>query len=205
MKIKTVYIYVGTFILFIAIIVLFSSNKEGSAVPGQQTAEMPNDEVHKDLQPPGSEAPSKSNVKQDAVAKMKALEEEVEKNPNDTSAAKQYADMLAVGHQPDKAIELYEGILKKNPKRIDIMLQLTYVYFNKGDLDMAENYTNRILEIDKSNQYASYNIGAIAAARGNTDKAKNIWFEVSKKFPGTEVGDMAKHAIMQLEQTAKNK
>ena len=207
MKIKPVYIYIGAFVLFILVMLIISGNGDdaNSVSPNEtmsqngSSGQMPDDEIHKGMDVPGSEAPSKSNVKGDAIAKMNLLKDEVEKNPNDTTKVREYADMLAIGHKPDEAIKLYESILKKDPKRTDIMLQLTFVYFSKGNVEMAENYNNKVLGVDNTNQYASYNKGVIAAAKGNNAKAKEIWADVSKKFKGTEIGNMAQHSIMLLE------
>lgn len=158
---------------------------------------MPNDEVHSKLKT--GDEPSKSNVMQAAIEKLNALKADVEKNPKDTSKVREYADMLTMSHKSDEAIQYYNQILKVDPKRIDVLLQLTYVYFNKGDLAKADDYTNKILKIDKNNLFGLYNTGAIAQAKGDSKKARATWQDLSKRYPNSEVGKLAVRSIQQLD------
>lgn len=202
MKIKPVYIYLSVFAIFIAAILFFSSDaKKSTAVNKNQ--QMPNDEVHGKLK--SNEEPSKSNVMQAAIDKLNALKSEVEKNPKDTSKVREYADMLTMSHKGDDAIKYYEQILNVNPKRIDVLLQLTFVYFNKGDLAKADDYTNKILKINKNNLFALYNTGAIAQAKGDSKKARSAWQDLSKRFPNSVVGKLAVKSIEQLDAMSASK
>ncbi|MEW6703135.1 MAG: tetratricopeptide repeat protein [Bacteroidota bacterium] len=206
MKIKPIYLYLGVFVIFSVAVIFFSnSTKESNRAKGlNPSAEMPNDDIHKGIKSDGKEGtPSRSNVRQEALERMNALKSEVEKNPNDTAKVRQYADMLTMGHNSDEAAKLYEKILKIDPKRIDIMLQLTFVYYNKGDLNKAEEYTNKVLKINKDHLIANYNLGAIAVARGENQKAKAIWQDLAKKYPQTEIGSIAGESAKQLDQIPK--
>jgi len=199
MKIKPVYIYLSAFVVFGIAVIVFSSNakKGGTVNPHiQQGQQMPNDDVHKGLS--SNDAPSKSNVSSDAMAKMDALKAAVDKNPKDTAKVREYADMLLF-HKPDEAITYYNKILNVNPKRLDVLLQMTLIYFNKGDFSKAEDYTNNIIRIDPRNATAYYNLGAIAHAKGDRDKAKSIWQDVVKKYPNTDGGKTAANALRQLD------
>ena len=195
MKIKPVYLYLGVFVIVILVFVLTSQN--GSNVGEQITSEqMPNDEIHKGLQ--NGETPGKGNVSSNIKHQMEMLAKAVEKNPDDTVQVKKYAELLASAHNPQKAVELYKSILNKNPNRIDILLGITFAYYNMRDLDNAELYTQKVLNIDNNNHEANFNLGAIAAARGNTAKAKEIWENVAKKFPNTAVAQIAENSIKSL-------
>jgi tetratricopeptide (TPR) repeat protein len=130
---------------------------------------------------------------------MDALKIAVEKNPNDTTKVREYADMLAV-HNSEEAIKLYERIIKVDPKRVDILLQLTFTYYNTGNLDKATEYNNKVLSVDKNNLYAQYNMGGLAQAKGDNKKAIAIWKDIAKKYPNTEVAHIAEQAAKQLEQ-----
>ena len=202
MKFKPIYIYLGVFVVFVAAIVFFSnvtkeSNKAGTIAEG---AQMPDDDVHGGMRSRGNgDMPGKDNVMEDAKKKMDALKLEVEKNPNDTTKVREYADMLGV-HNPEEAIKLYERIIKVDPRRTDILLQLTFTYYNTGNLDKATEYNNKVLSVDKNNLYAQYNVGGLAQAKGDNKKAITIWKDIAKKYPKTEVAHIAEQAAKQLEQ-----
>ncbi len=204
MKIKPIYIYLSVFVIFIAAILFFSNDaKKSAAVNLNPNQQMPNDEVHSKLKT--GDEPSKSNVMQEAINKLNALKAAVEKNPKDTSKVREYADMLTMSHKSDDAIKYYEQILGIDPKRIDVLLQLTYVYFNKGDLVKAENYTNTVLKINRNNIFALYNTGAIAQAKGDSKKARAAWQDLSKRYPNTEIGKLAVSSIQQLDAVESGK
>ena len=201
MKIKPLYIYVGVFAVFIAAFIIFSDKGNINTNPHEGLEQMPNDEIHQGI---GSgDNPSSSNVTENARKKIEELKAAYEKNPSDTAKARDYANILTMAHQPDKAIEIYEKILKAGPKRSDIMLELTFLYFNKGDLDKAENYTKSMLAINPNNPYAVYNLGIIAHAKGNFDMAKKQFEETIKKFPGMQVAKDAQQLLDEIDKAKK--
>lgn len=199
MKIKPLYIYITVFIVFVVGVIILSNSGTVKKAGPDISGKMPNDEIHKGMAAPGKgEAPSKENVLEHAKQEMAALKADLEKTPDDTVKMKEYAAMLGAGHQPKEAIKLYEKILTKGPKRIDILLSLTFLSFDQGDLANAENYTNKILLINKDNPEANYNLGAIEATKGNKDKAREIWTNVIKRFPNNDVAQLAKSSLQKL-------
>ena len=205
MKIKPVYIYLGVFAIFIVAVIFFSNASKNSRTAKElnPNTQAPNDDVHKGMAEQGNgDKPSKSNVMKEAVEKMNALKAAVEKNPNDTLKVREYAEMVQA-HDPNEAIRLYESILKVGPKRTDLLLELTFLYFSKGDLKKAEEYNNKVLSIDKTNMIANYNLGGLAQAKGDFQKAKSIWLDLAKKYPNTQIGHMAGELAKQLDQAPK--
>lgn len=202
MKIKPLYIYLILFTAFIIGIVVFSNLNSKGENQKEISQQIPDDDIHRGMSGDG-DMPSGTNVTEDARKRLEEYKTNYEKNPNDTLKAREYADMLKMAHQNDKAIELYEKILEKDSKRIDLLLELTFLYFNNGDLKKAEELTNNILKIENNNQLAIYNSGAIAASKGENLKAKSIWEGLAKKFPGTDIAHIAKQSIMQLEMINK--
>ena len=200
MKIKPLYIYLSVFVVFGIAVILFSRNaqKGDSFNPNVSQSQMPNDDVHKGMS--SDNGPSKANVSPDAIAKMNALKESADKNPKDTATVRQYADLI-VFHKPDEAAGYYQKILDMDPKRVDVLLQMTLIYFNKGDYNKAEEFTNRILKIEPQNATAYYNLGAIAHAKGDSNRARSIWQDVVKKYPHSEGAQVASKALSQLDQT----
>lgn len=201
MKIKPIYIYLGVFAAFILAFIIFSGNGDKNTDPHAGMGQMPDDEIHKGMGSSGM--PSSSNVTENTRKRFEELKNEYEKNPNDTLNARGYAEMLAMAHQPDKAIELYENILKAGSKRTDVMLELTFLYFNMGDLDKAENYTNSILAVNPNNPYAVYNSGIIAHAKGDMIKAKKQLEETVKKFPDKQIAADAKQLLDEINKGGK--
>lgn len=202
MKVKPIFIYLGVFLVFVAAVIFFSKStqKSNSATEINQQAQMPNDDIHGKMKSQGNgDVPSKSNVMEDAVQKINTLKTAYEQNPNDTASVRNYADVL-LAHKPDEAIKLYEKILRVNPKRTDILLQLTFVYFNQGDIKKADEYNSRVLTIDNNNLIAKFNVGGLAQAKGDEKKARAVWQDLSNKYPQTEVGKLAANIIKQLDQ-----
>jgi len=202
MKFKSIYVFLIVIVVFVATVIFFSNRtKQYDASNSQVKNEIPEDNVHNQMKANGTDkTPSKSNVMQDAIDRMNALKAEVEKNPNDTLKIREYADLLTFSHKPAEAVEYYNKVLKVDPKRIDVLLQMTFVYFNMNDFTKAEEYSNKILSFDKNNLAANYNLGAIAASKGDIKKAKIIWQGLATKYPNTEVGKIAAQAYQRIDQ-----
>jgi tetratricopeptide (TPR) repeat protein len=200
MKIKPLYLYIGGIIILVIAVILISGGgktesqdqKVSSDITNQK---MPDDEIHKSLKNKGGMTPSKENVNKEAMHQFEMLKKAYESNPNDTVKAKAYAQMLAAGHQPETAAKILEDILAKDKKRIDILLLLTMVNYNLKKYDKAEDYTKRILAIDKNHSEANYNLGAIYAEQGRKEDARKIWESIIKKYPNTQA---SKYAVMAL-------
>lgn len=205
MKLKPIYIYLIVSAAFIISVIIFSPSAKKLNVNTQINphGQIPNDEIHKGITENNKDMPSKSNVTKEAVEKLNQLKSEYEKNPNDTLKIREYADMLTLAHKPEQAIELYEKILKVDSNRIDVLLHLTFLYFNKGELDKAEYYTNKILSIRNNYPLALYNLGVISEVKGNSQKAKYYWNEVIKKDPNSKLAQNAKEMLKTLEQLKK--
>lgn len=196
MKIKPLYINMSRVIIALIVIVFISTSctddKKTSANTEKNEQQMPNDDVHKGK---GGMNPSKDNVDKEAVKQFEMLKKDYEANPSDTAKAKAYAQMLVAGHQPQDGIKILEDILKVDKKRIDVLLLLTMVNYNLQDFNKAEEYTNQILKLDKKHSEALYNSGAIAAAKGDKEKAKKIWEDIIRKYPNTKA---SKYSVMAL-------
>lgn len=200
MKFKSIYIY---FILA-AIIVLYlifssgSDNEPETAAMDDIHSQIPDDDVHRNMSPNLGENPSKGNVRQDILDKMDSMKRDVEANRDDTLKIKEYARFLTSAHKLDDAEMWYNEILSKDPNRIDILLEATFVQFRKQDFEKATSLTNKILEINPDSHEALYNVGALAAAQGDTLKALKVWGDLVKRFPGSEAAEIAQNALNSL-------
>lgn len=193
MKVKPLYIYLAVFVVFIIGLVIFSSNN--SIQPTSFHGNMPDDDIHRGME---GNSPNNSNLLESAKKQLEDAKSDYEKNPNDTLKTRIYADFLTMAHQPEKAAELYNKILQVDPKRIDALLQLTFIYFNEGDVEKADDYTQRILKIENNHELALYNSGVIQHAKGDLENAKRIWESIIKKFPNSTIAHIAEQSIQGL-------
>ncbi len=202
MKFKIAYLYILLGVGVVVTLFILAGNKNNStpaAAGNIENQQIPNDDVHKGMQNPTNGGnPSKGNVSQEVYQKMDQLKKEVEANPRDTVKMREYADFMAAAHSPDEAITYYEKILKVNPKRNDILFDLSMIWFTKQDYNKAEGYTDQILKNDRSNTQAMYNLGAIAASKGEKERAKEIWKKLVSEYPGDEAAELAKSSLDKL-------
>jgi tetratricopeptide (TPR) repeat protein len=201
MKFKPIYLY--GLLIATAVVVLFiisQQNSNGTRTTGlNQSQNIPDDEVHQQLNNQGSNRPSKENISESYKQKLAELKTAVEKNPEDTLAIREFADFLAASHKMDEAINYYEKILTKDNKRTDIYFSLSLIYYRKNDFLKAEDQNKKVLTYDLQNQMALYNIGAIAATQGDLNKAKNFWDQVLKINPQSETGKLAAESLEKLQ------
>jgi cytochrome c-type biogenesis protein CcmH/NrfG len=199
MKFKPIYFYgllaAAALIILIVVAVQEYSGTTPPEISSEQT--MPDDDVHRQLKNQSNQ-PSRANVSEEYKRRVAALEEKITNNPADTAAMKEYADLLSASHKMMEAIQYYEKILKINPKRTDVYFSLTLIYFNKQDFVKCEELNDKVLSYDPKNQMALYNIGAIAATQGKTDKAKEFWNKVLMINSETETGKLARESLNKL-------
>ncbi|MBA4317657.1 MAG: hypothetical protein C0412_04585, partial [Flavobacterium sp.] len=150
MKIKPLYIYLIGFALFIAIIIFFSvKQKEAKDPKDAVSGQAPNDDIHKGM---GGMGGQKMGAMSEAFKKKEAdMKAELDKNPNDTLKIREYAEFLMAAHKPMESLKYLEQIMSKDPKRVDILLAITFIYHVQKNYDKAEEATNRILAVDKNN------------------------------------------------------
>ncbi|GAB6283714.1 MAG: hypothetical protein STSR0008_25070 [Ignavibacterium sp.] len=198
LKFKPSVVYPVLLVLLICVVVIFSQTNVFKQDKEQiNTEQMPDDEVHKGLK--DKNAPhSMMNISPEFKHQMEQLKKNIDDNPNDTLKIREYANLLAASHQPDEALKYYDMILSKAPKRIDILFEKSKIYYAENKLNEAENITNSILKLEPENPLAQYNIGAIAATKGDKEKARKIWNEVIKKYPKEEVSELAKKSLEKL-------
>jgi tetratricopeptide (TPR) repeat protein len=201
MKIKPLYLYGISFVIIITVIIFVGSgNNSGRKIPPQngikeETETMPNDAIHNGV---ANNKPNRNNVRKEFWDKLDRAKTNLEANPTDTLLMREYAELLAMSHKTNDAIKIYQKILAVDPNRIDILLAEGATFFNGQNFKMAEIVTKKILAIEPGNLEARYNLGVIAAAEGNNEKAKTIWQKIAKKFPDTDVGKLSASSIEKL-------
>jgi len=203
MKIKPIYFLISILFLSAAFLIFsnLGSEEKTSQIPEDEihkdlkSDQMPQDDIHRNLSPSDKSRPSRENVNESTKKMLEAMEKKIQQNPKDTAALRNYADFLTAAHQQDKAITIYEDIIKIDPEKTSAHLSLASIYYGKGDLDKAESHTQKVLSYEENNAYAYFNMGAIAAARGDDKKAVKIWEDVVRKYPGTDIANFAAEAL----------
>jgi TolA-binding protein len=111
---------------------------------------------------------------------------------------REYANLLGGANRYKEAAKVFENILAIGPDRIDVMLILTYINYTLGNQGKAEEYTNRVLSMNKDNPEANFNLGILELKKGNKEEAKQILNSVIKRFPDNKVSVYAKTALQKL-------
>lgn len=192
MKIKPLYIYLSLFVVVIIILVIISSG--GKTERSVQNQTMPQDEIHQNL---GS-APGGGNVSSEFKQRMEKLKSNYETNPKDTVNSKEYARLLAAAHKPEESVEIFQSILNLDNARDDIRVELATVYYNLNQYEDAKKQLETVLNNNPSSTEVIYNLGAIEASMGNSEKAREIWEKLVADFPESEAAQFASSALQSL-------
>ena len=84
-------------------------------------------------------------------------------------------NILALAHKRlgdyNRALNIFEKLLLKNPTNTLFLINLGNIYLDIGKLDKAETCFQKCVEIDAKNFNISINLGNIYSARGKFDKA----------------------------------
>ena len=199
MKFKPLYLYGALFIIVILFLIIVS-NQSGSdniiEKPISNEGNVPDDDIHKPLR--SGDSPSKENVSEGFKHRADMLMKTIEENPNDTTAIREYADLLTAAHMKEEALEYYNKILLIDPNRTDILFSLSFIHYSQGDMKSAKSFTSRILAIEPDNANALYNLGAISATNGEIERAKEIWTKLAKQYPDKEIGIKSKNSVEKL-------
>jgi tetratricopeptide (TPR) repeat protein len=203
-------IYPALVIILAAILIILVTKKSDKGEPNmgnmpmdsihQKYAQMPRDSIHG----MGNGAPSKMNLKPEALEEMRRVEQEAKDNPNDTAKLRAYAEYLAP-HKPAEAMGYFQKILTKNPKRIDIMMSMSQLEYMQGNAAKSKEYLNKVLTIDKNYVPAYYNLGVIAADKQNYSEARGYWEKIVNQYPGSELAGVAKASLKELSEIEKMK
>jgi tetratricopeptide (TPR) repeat protein len=197
MKIKALYIYLGIIVIALVTIIFISNiDEQEKNIAGDEVSQIPDDDIHQSFESNGQ--PSSTNVTPEFKSKMNELDSYIAENPSDTVKLREYAELLAAAHNEDKAVELYNKILKIDKNRIDVLTQLAILHFNKSDFIKANEYLTKILNIDPQNLQAKYNLGVVEARIGDIAAAKKQWEDLLKNHPNTKMSDMAKESLEKL-------
>jgi tetratricopeptide (TPR) repeat protein len=193
LNLKKLYFIIGLVVVAAFVIILVLPDSKNV-----KDSELPPGHPEPGTQGPGANEPGRANVKQDIMQRIETLRQRIQSaSPGDTAGALELAQLVGV-HKPDEAAGLYERVIKKDPKNIEVMTELTVCYYNMGQMDKALAVTERILAIKPSYTPAHYNLGAILAAKGEKEKARRAWEKLMKEYPNSPDAKRAGEAIKQI-------
>jgi tetratricopeptide (TPR) repeat protein len=196
MNARIVYFVIGAVLVTVVAIFIFIPEAEEPQPAQSATGEMPpgHPDVGDEGMPGGVGA-----VRGEFMQEYNRLKEKVEKqDAADTSDVLAYARILLSAHQAGESVKYFERYLKKAPRDVTLMLDLSVAYFESKQPDKAEEITRRILAIEPGNTTAMYNLGALYAEQKRNDEAKAAWQKLIDTHPDSPDAERAKQFLGQL-------
>lgn len=142
--------------------------------------------------------PSKENVSRmlkDEIDHLRAL---VGKDPKNTRAAFQLAQLLQDSHDSQAASVYYALGLKAAPKDNAARIDYSLCLYQLGKKTEAREQCRVVLHCDPANPPALFNLGAIFANEGVVDSARAYWSKLISRHPHDALAAKAQVHIKQL-------
>ncbi|MEM9364944.1 MAG: tetratricopeptide repeat protein [Planctomycetota bacterium] len=114
---------------------------------------------------------------------IRALESALQLDPHLLEAKTNLARMLMANEDTGRAEQLLKEVLSANPNDISTLLNLGVITGSDQRYETAIEYFRRIVEIDRSNAQAHYNLGAMYDAIGNQQQS-HFHFNVYARLTG---------------------
>lgn len=99
----------------------------------------------------------------------------LEKNPEDTEALQNLASIYHALKENNKAIEIYEKLVKLKPDSHEIRAFLGYLYYENEQLEKAEENLNKALELSQIEPFVYFLLGNIFSRKGKISAAVNLY------------------------------
>lgn len=98
----------------------------------------------------------------------------IAENPNDIEVLQTLASIYHALKENDKAIEIYEKLVKLKPENYTIRAFLGYLYYETEDLDNAEKCFEEVLD-NISEPFVMFLLGNVYARKGKISTAVNCY------------------------------
>ena len=108
---------------------------------------------------------------QNRAAARKAFERVLELSPDNLSAIEQLVDLDLAEKQFDAALQLVNGEVQKNPKRVEFHILAAKVFLAQGKRDQAEATLLKAAEVDPTSQGAYLLLAQIYSDANQNEKA----------------------------------
>lgn len=99
----------------------------------------------------------------------------IEKNPEDIEALQNLAAIYHALKKNDKAIEIYEKLVKLKPDSHEIRAFLGYLYYENEQLDKAEENLNKALELSQMEPFIYFLLGNVFSRKGKISDAVDLY------------------------------
>jgi tetratricopeptide (TPR) repeat protein len=130
-----------------------------------------------------------------AINEIKALEDKVSANPEDSQAQLQLANLKHDSGMFESAIINYEKYLKKNPSNADARVDMGVCYFSLKNFNEAIAEMKKAIQYNPEHQLAYINLGIVYMSSGSLDEAKKNWQKAVDLNPGSDNGLKAKELL----------
>jgi tetratricopeptide (TPR) repeat protein len=132
-----------------------------------------------------------SGIDLSSVSKINELRDLVEKNPENTSAILELANLQFDSGFFGDAAKNYEQYLNIDPENADVRIDMAVCYYNLQQFDRAEKEILTALKKSPDHQIGYLNLGIIYLAKQDISKAKE-WFKKAVDLdPDSETGKKA--------------
>ena len=109
---------------------------------------------------------------QDRIGK---LEESLKKDENNVEKLKELAIIFHYVKEDDKAIAIYEKLIKLVPDDAELLAFLGYLHYEQDHIDEAIDYLNDSLDIDSSAAFVFFLLGNAYSRVGNIIEAVDAY------------------------------
>ena len=136
-----------------------------------------------------------SGVDLSKMNEIKALEDKVSADPENSQAQLQLANLKQDSGMFESAIINYKKYLDINPSDADARVDLGVCYFSIKNYNQAIAEMKKAIEYNPKHQLAYINLGIVSMSTGNIDDAKKFWQKAVDLDPGSENGLQAKKLL----------
>ncbi len=96
-------------------------------------------------------------------------------NPDDTDALQNLASIYHALKENEKAIDIYEKLVKLKPENHEFKAFLGYLYYENEQLDKAEDNLSEALEISAVEPFVLFLLGNVYARKGKISEAVDCY------------------------------
>ncbi len=160
---------VGVVVIFLTSLVYRFTNPEMQKTMRQQDV----------AQAPAGMEGAEGMMNMDQVREMlDALEERISTNPNDIEALLQAANIFIMRQDKAKALEYMKRAGESTEASLDVFMQLSKLYYDLGEFELAIGSIDSILETDPDNMFAHFNRGVVLKYRLERPKEAEVEFRL---------------------------
>ena len=173
-------VYLVIFLLLVGMIILYAGGT--FVTPKVDKSKVVNNQVH-------------NSADMTALKEIKALESNVNNNPNDLTALLKLAHLLNDSGFYQKAIDNYNKYLEKESNNVDVIIDMGVCYYQLGNYDAAIKTMEKGITLNPKHQIAHFNMGIVSSAKGDHDNALKFWKKAIDINPTSNIGIKAKNLL----------